>query len=353
MGAVAWHESQAIYHAMAQLRQEGLVICRPDSRCICLGLHDDLQQEVDEEYCRNQEIPLIRREIGGGTVLLDTGQIFFQLVLRSGHSLLAGRRDQFFASFLTPVVKTLDDFSIKAAVKPPADIIVKGRKISGNGAGDINGCAVYTGNLLLTFDRTTMARSLRLPGSRFTELTRQSMERNLTTMEEELGCLPSIEAVEARLIANFSAWLPDLEPAAYSTELQTAVQQATASLTSREFLELPGRKSRVRQVKINEGTYLRFCSFGFRREDGCHGHFRQACGGYAAITVQEGVIREAEIAGVPCMTEANGATLAPHLLGAPWERDRLSAVTKDWQEKYRRMEPGPDAEIIVQCLLGK
>ena len=353
MGAVAWHESQAIYHAMAQLRQEGLVICRPDSRCICLGLHDDLQQEVDEEYCRQKGIPIIRREIGGGPVLLDVGQIFFQLVLRCGHPLLSGRRDQFFTSFLAPVIKTLGDFGIEAAVKPPADISVKGRKISGNGAGDINGCAVYTGNLLLAFDRRTMARSLRLPGSRFRELTLRSMERNLTTMEEELGSLPSSEAVEERLIANFSTWLPALESAVYSTELQETVKQVAAGLTDREFLELPGRRSRMRQVKINEGTYLYFQSFGLRREEACPDRYRQACGGFASITVQEGFIREVEIAGVPCMTEVSGASLAPYLLGAPWERDPLSAAIKDWQARYRRMGQGPDHEIIVRCLLGK
>lgn len=253
-----WDETQAIYHALAQRGEEGLVICRPSSRCVCLGLHDDLAQEVDEDYCRKNGIPLIRRDIGGGTVLLEPGQVFFQLVLSRRNPLLTGGRNQFFARFLQPAVDTLADFRIEAAIAPPADIVVNGRKISGNGAGDINGMAVYTGNLLVSFDRRTMADILNLPDACFREMTQLSLERYLTTMSEELGYAPDIPTVEGRLIAHFSNWFAELEPASYTTEMKETVQAVARTLTDREFLDLPGKRSPVRQIKISEGTYLRF-----------------------------------------------------------------------------------------------
>ena len=92
LGPVGWVESQSIYHALAELGREGLVICYPTTPYICLGLHDDLDHEIDQSYCREQGIPLLRRETGGGVVYLDDRQIFFQLVIRQDNPLLPLRR---------------------------------------------------------------------------------------------------------------------------------------------------------------------------------------------------------------------------------------------------------------------
>lgn len=88
LGPVGWVESQAVYHALASLDREGLVICYPTTPYICLGLHDDLDYEIDRAYCRERRIPLLRRETGGGVVYLDDRQLFFQLVLRHDNPLL-------------------------------------------------------------------------------------------------------------------------------------------------------------------------------------------------------------------------------------------------------------------------
>ncbi len=286
-GDLPWDETQAIYHTLAQIGQEGLVVCRPSSRCVCLGLHDDLEQEVDENYCRENDIPIIRREIGGGVVLLDSGQIFFQLVLSRDNPLLNGNRNRFFARFLQPAVATLADFQIEAAISPPADIVVNGRKISGNGAGDINGMAVYTGNILLSFDRRTMAGVLNLPDARFRELMKLSLERFLTTMDEEMSAPLEPGSVEKQLISHFATWLGEMEPACYTEEMKRKTKAVAGTLTDREFLELPGKRSPMRQIKINEQTYLRFRPI--------HGPNAEAPG-YTIQLLRNDVIHDLELA---------------------------------------------------------
>lgn len=352
LGAIPWDETQAIYHVLAQTGQEGLVICRPSSRCVCLGLHDDLAQEVDTAYCQANNIPLIRRDIGGGMVLLDRDQIFFQLVLRRDNPLLKGRREDSFAQFLAPAVKTLGDFSIQAAVKRPADIVVHGKKISGNGAGDIDGFAVYTGNLLIAFDRSTMANILNVPSQRFRELTRQSMERYLTTMEEELGYSPDHNLVEERLIVNFSAWLGNLQPAGYSTELQRAVTKTAGQLTSSEFLALPGKRTKVRQVKINEGTYIRLHFFPGCGAAGsaCRHKSGQECSGYIILLIQNGMIRQFECQGLPCM-EQGDAGLAPYLPGTIWSKPDIGAALDRWRQDSAGSRSKISQETLTEWLL--
>ena len=82
LGMVSWWESQCYSHALAYLGCEGVIICRPAEPYVCLGLHDDLEQEIDQDFCREYGLPFLRRETGGGVVCLDSRQIFYQVVLR-------------------------------------------------------------------------------------------------------------------------------------------------------------------------------------------------------------------------------------------------------------------------------
>lgn len=334
LGILPWAETQAIYHALAEQQQEGLVICRPAGRCVCLGLHDDLQQEVNINFCREQEIPIIRRDIGGGMVLLTEEQIFFQMILRADNPLLIGPREAFFAKFLEPAIKTLADFSIKASVKLPADIVVQGKKISGNGAGDIHGFSVYTGNILFSFDRTAMANVLHVPSSRFREQVRLSMERYLTTMSEELGYMPDSETVEQRLVHHFAAWL-NLVRGEYTPELKAKVRQIILKLTSDEFLNLPGKRTQIRQVKINEGTYVRLhpfpkCSRTPAGQNECNNRLGGPCPGYAILVVQNNKIIDIEIHGLSCLEPYNVMLLTAYLTGIKWNENDVRQRLEQW-----------------------
>lgn len=358
LGAIPWAETQAIYHALAQNAQEGLVICRPAGRCVCLGLHDDLAQEVNTGYCREHNIPIIRRDIGGGMVLLAEEQIFFQLVLRAGNPLLTGRREAFFVQFLQPAIKTLADFAIRAAIKLPADLVVDGKKISGNGAGDINGFSVYTGNILLAFDRTAMANVLQVPGSRFREQLRLSMARYLTSMSEELGYMPDYRAVEDRLVYHFSAWL-DLRRGEYSPALQQAVSQAVQYLTSPEFLQLPGKQTRVRQVKVNEGTYVRLHRFPqclkstVAGQCGCGSRRGGPCTGYAVLVIQNNKIVAFESQELPCLEPYKLSALAACLIGSCWQEPAVRLALTQW---FRRDDNGAVRvfkEILIDWILAR
>lgn len=358
LGAIPWDETQAIYHALAQTQQEGVVLCRPSARCVCLGLHDDLEQEVDQCYCQGNNIPLIRRDIGGGMVLLAEGQIFFQLVLRADNPLLTGRRELFFRNFLQPAIKTLADFTIEASLKLPADIVVKGKKISGNGAGDINGFAVYTGNLLLTFDRKVMANIFNVPSYRYREWIKLSLKQYLTTMHEELGYMPEVEAVEQRLAHHFAAWLK-LEPGVYSEELKAIVKSMANYLTSQEFLSLPGKRTAVRKVKINEGTYVRFhplpqcIKTTVEGQSECDNSLARPCLGYAILVIQDNKIIGFETQGLACLTSFNLNLLTTYLVGSYWQECDVKQALSNWTQNYAGSTGAIFQETLADWILAK
>jgi len=254
-GMISWWESQCYYHALAYLGREGVVLCRPAEPYVCLGLHDDLNQEIDQEFCKGARLPLFRRETGGGVVYLDRRQIFYQVVLRRENRLLPLKRDQFFSRILKPAIDVCRSLGIKAELAPPADIKAGGRKCSGNAAGDIGQAVAYVGNLMLDFDYEAMSRVLKVPAPSYRRYFCEAMRDNLLVLSDKTT-RADVRAVESGLISGFKKIFGKLNERSIDDEMQNMALSLRERLTSDEWLSMPGRRSRLRRIKITEGLFL-------------------------------------------------------------------------------------------------
>ena len=76
--------SQAVYHGVAEAMGPDddpvVTLVNPETPYVCLGLHQEVSLEVDEAYCAQQDLPIIRRHVGGGAVYLDRDQMFFHFI---------------------------------------------------------------------------------------------------------------------------------------------------------------------------------------------------------------------------------------------------------------------------------
>ena len=298
LGRVGWRESQSFYHVLAERGEEAVVLCHPDSPHLCLGFHDDWEQEVDEAACRRLGLGLIRREAGGGLVLLDERQAYFQVIWHRRNPKLPRRREAGFCKVLQAPLQVLAKLGVPGELVAPADLAVGGRKISGNGAGDIGASAVYIGNLLCDFDRQTMVEALKMPDAVFKKRVAKAMEERLVTLRE-LGVCAAVEEVEALLAEAFQDTLGALEEGVLTPELQEAALQRGKELAAREFLELPGRRYPFRQIKIQEGLFLR--------------HYTCSWGGTLRLQLRRGKPEKLVFAGLPGCNLAQEKQLAAQL----------------------------------------
>jgi len=186
LGKTAWQQSQLIYHSLARQGREALVLISPASAYVCIGYHQNVAHEVDLAFCRRRGIPVFRREVGGGAVYLDGGQLFFQLILRGDNPVVPPSKDGFYRKFLEPVIDVYRRIGLPAEFKPVNDVLVNGRKISGTGVGEIGDCIVFVGNLILDFDYDMMSRILMVPDEKFRDKVKKTIEDNLTTIRREL-----------------------------------------------------------------------------------------------------------------------------------------------------------------------
>lgn len=256
LGTVSWLDSQLIYHALAYLEREGLVLLQPESPYVCLGYYQDARQEVDMDFLAENDIPLFRREVGGGAVYLDRGQLFYQLVMRADRDDIPASKDAFYRKFLGPVIETFREAGVDAAYKPVNDIIVDGRKISGNGAAEINNMMILVGNFMIDFNYDMMAKSLKVPDEKFRDKVRKGLSDGLTTLTRELGTPPTIDDLSQRLVRNCAPLLGEFTPREVDAELR-----AEADRLWRDKFNVPewvtandARNADLRSVRIAEGV---------------------------------------------------------------------------------------------------
>jgi lipoate-protein ligase A len=258
LGHVPWLDSQLIYHALPRLGMEGLVLLAPSEPYVCIGYHQDAREEVDLAYCREQGIPVFRREVGGGAVYLDGQQIFYQLILHRDNPLAPRDKEEFYRTFLAPVVETYRELGVETRYQPVNDIVTnEGRKISGNGAADIGEYSILVGNLIADFDYETMVRVLRVPDAKFRDKVHQSLRENLTTLRRELNWIPAWDIMIAALVRNFAAVLGRLEPATLPRAVRDRVAELAGPRTSDGWLlGSTRRQGEGRELKIAAGVHV-------------------------------------------------------------------------------------------------
>jgi lipoate-protein ligase A len=256
LGHVPWLDSQLIYHALPRLGMEGLILLAPAEPYVCIGYHQDAEQEVDLEHCREQGIPVFRREVGGGAVYLDGQQLFYQLVIHKDNPLAPSEKSEFYQRLLEPVVQSYKDLGVDVRYKPVNDIVTpQGRKISGNGAGEIGDYTILVGNLIADFDYETMVRVLRVPDAKFRDKVFKSLRENLTTLNRELDCIPAWDTMIGALVRNYEEVLGPLTPATLPRPVYDTVSELAQTHTTEEWLLKPGKRFREgRRVKIAEGA---------------------------------------------------------------------------------------------------
>lgn len=253
LGLIDWLDSQLIYHSEPRVGLECLNILAPKQPYVCIGLHQDAEQEVDLSACRERKLPVFRREVGGGAVYLDGRQIFFHLVLHRENPLAAGDKLSFYKRLLAPVVETYKDLGVPARFKPVNDIVTeKGQKISGTGVAEIEDYIILVGNLIADFDYETMVKILKVPDEKYRDKIYSSLRENLTTLKRETGRDFSIDELAGPLISRFSEVLGPLEPAELPGKVVAKKEELKPAFLSEEWIYRKGKRNRAeRELKIS------------------------------------------------------------------------------------------------------
>lgn len=233
-----------------------LSLCQPGEPYICLGYHRSLD-EIDLAACERLQLPVIRRQIGGGPVYIDSDQLFFQITIPA---VRAPRRiDRLYGRFLEPAVEAFRKLGVHARIRGLNDISVEDRRLSGTGAGRIADGVTIVGNVIYKFPHERMAEVLALPEAAMRRECLRLMRRHITSLEAEgLVRLTMDDAREALVDAYARGLELSPETSELSSEELTGVERWEQRFRRRDWLEgpKPAPKSRPgRQVKISADVW--------------------------------------------------------------------------------------------------
>jgi lipoate---protein ligase len=130
---------------------------------VVLGAAGRVADEVHEDHCRADGVPILRRASGGGAVVLGQGCLLYSLVLAyQGSADLADVRLSYCHIFgrlthaLTPLVAGV-------ACAGTSDLALHSRKFSGNSQQRKRDHLLHHGTLLYAFDIDSAGRYLKAP----------------------------------------------------------------------------------------------------------------------------------------------------------------------------------------------
>jgi lipoate-protein ligase A len=264
LGKIPGQQSMLVFHALARLGFEGLVLVSPKVPLVSVGYFQDTEAEIDLEYCAREEIPVMRREVGGGATYLDENQIFYQVIYDKNNPMAPMKISEIYEWFSQAPVETYREFGIETSFRHVNDIVTKeGRKIAGEGGGDIGDSRVFVGGILMDFDYETMSKVLKVPDEKFRDKVFKTMEENLTTIKKELGVIPPRDEVKRVLVEKFEKLMGALEPVSLTNDVIGKMLELEKWFTSPEFLFK--KTPRIpKGVKIKEGVEILYTMYKAR-----------------------------------------------------------------------------------------
>ena len=124
---------------------------------VIIGRNQDLEAEVNLEFCRSKDIAIYRRKSGGGCVYSDEGNIMLSYIVR--------RSDvaDVFDKYLTSLTEFLCSIGLDAEKSERNDVLVEGRKVSGNAFHQLPSRSIVHGTLLYSTDFEVLEQAIRPP----------------------------------------------------------------------------------------------------------------------------------------------------------------------------------------------
>lgn len=169
------------------------------SPTVIIGRNQVLEAEVDLDYCRKNGVKVVRRKSGGGCVYSDMGNIMISYI--SGRGEVA----EVFGKYLHSLASCLCSLGLKAEPSGRNDILVGGRKVSGNAFHQLPSRSIVHGTLLYDTDLSALELAIRPPIEKLERHGVASVRqrvRNLKDMIED-NAVCCIEALERHLIDWF------------------------------------------------------------------------------------------------------------------------------------------------------
>ena len=189
-----------------------------NENAVIVGKNQNTLSEINYEYVKDHGIKVVRRLTGGGAVFHDMGNINYTFITNGSD------RATDFRYFAEPVIGALAKLGVHAELLGRNDLLVDGRKISGNAQCVHKNRTMHHGTLLFSSQIRDLSASLNVKPGKIQSKGIKSVSSRVTNISEHMTETMTPEAFIAHLKTEVLSTIADAEEYTLSDEEVKAVE---------------------------------------------------------------------------------------------------------------------------------
>jgi len=149
-------------------------------RSVLIGKNQNALAEVNYDYVKTNDIDVVRRLSGGGTVFCDLGNTNFAFIVTDSESFSD------FKKFTRPILDVLVKLGVKAEFSGRNDLTIEGKKFSGNAQYKHKDRLLHHGTLLFASDLGDLTKAINPPKIKYESKGISSVKSRVTNISSHL-----------------------------------------------------------------------------------------------------------------------------------------------------------------------
>ncbi|WP_251859776.1 lipoate--protein ligase [Clostridium sp. Marseille-Q2269] len=174
-------------YVLENINHECFMVWRNEP-CILVGRNQNIMAEVNWDYVKEKGMKIVRRLTGGGTVFNDLGNINFTFIRKASENV-----EENFRKFTKPIIGALNSLGVKVEFSGKNDLIIEGKKISGNAQYYYKDKVLHHGTLLFSTSMGELFKALTVNPLKFKDKAVKSVEARVININEYLNNMDVIE----------------------------------------------------------------------------------------------------------------------------------------------------------------
>ncbi len=178
---------------------EDIIMFWQSSPSVIIGKHQNTMAESNINFITKNNIPVIRRISGGGTVYHDEGNINYTIITSSKN------REKLvdFVNFTKPIIGFLETLGLKAVYEGKNNLTIEGKKFSGNSAHVFKTRILNHGTILFNTNLDNLEAAINHSNYKIKDKSVRSIRANVANILPRLPQVISIDVFMEKLINYF------------------------------------------------------------------------------------------------------------------------------------------------------